>query len=655
MKPSSGEITIDGVSLYANLKAFRSSIGFVPAEYALPQHHTVAEILKEAALLRLPRNATNHERKQRVQALLEIFRLTRLVDCRVEQLGKVDRRKLSIAVELTGFPGLLLLDEPADRLTPAEEVQITTLLKELSTQGLTVIQVNQHSRCVGLSDKVIFLTPGGNLAWFGPAEEAFAFVQSFKPGKSSLNSFGLDDAHEVLANPQSGDGTEWANRFKTHPAYQKYVDDPLNNRHLDLLLQDQPLIRLRSDAEEKLPPTIIPRANGAQQLILLIRRNFRTRSQGKTWLLMIAIPLMVALVDFGLSSPTMSDPQLGDPNRPPVVFGLLVFFDLCVSALLFQNEISKERAIYQRERRATLLSYPYVLSKVWIVGMFGIYQGLVWTVIHFIAIGMNGGLQALPAYGITFTLVAFIGGLLGLLASALSGKTMPSSVWVLILTVPQLFLSTSILPIPQLNSPFSILSTVNPSRYAFETLLTASGYGLDVASDPCWKFFADQRNTLSDIQKLGCPCMGDNIFSICKFPGIHAFYSFVIEQPRPAPPQTNTAINNFPVLPLPRQGETLNQFSGEMDSYAAQLEIYLGNNNAYLSSLKQYPEILANWQRTRSLVIGNAEGLIGEAVDHYGQGFNVDLIGHWSILAAMSLGLVFLIIGIQQGKSITTK
>ncbi|HVP20765.1 MAG TPA: ATP-binding cassette domain-containing protein [Anaerolineaceae bacterium] len=654
IKPTSGEITIDGVSLYENLKAFRSSIGFVPAEFALHQHHTVAEILEDAALMRLPRRASTNDRKQRVQALLETVKLVQVADRRVGQLSKVDQRKLSIAVELAGYPGLLLLDESAGGLTPFEELQITTLLHELTKQGLTVIEVNQLSRCVGLSDKVIFLAPGGFLAWFGPAGEAFAFLQSFKSADSAVDSFGLEDAHEMLASPQSGDGTEWAKRFKAHPAYQKYVDDPLHDRYPNLLLQSQPLIRLRSIAKEKQPPAIVPRANSAQKLMLLIRRNTRLWWRGKTLLLMLAIPLIVALFDFVLSSPTMLNPQLGDPTRPPVVFGLLVFLDLLASALLFQNEIFKERAVYRRECRTTFLSFSYVLSKVCLVGIVGIYQGLVWTLVHFAATGMSGGIQGLLANGLTFTLAAFIGGILGLVASALSGTAIMIPAWVLILTVPQLFLSGAIIPLAQLNFPFSLLSGINPSRYAFETLLTTSGYGLDVASDPCWQLPSGQRNGLTDGQKQGCACMGDNIFSICKFPGIRAFYSYVIEQPRPVPPEANSAINNFPVQPLPKPGETLDQLAAEMNSYAAQIESYLGNYDAYLSTLRQYPETLANWQRMRSQIIGNAEGVIAEAIDHYGQGFDVNLTGHWSILAAMSLVLVVLLIGIQNGKSYAT-
>ena len=301
-------------------------------------------------------------------------------------------------------------------------------------------------------------------------------------------------------------------RFKAHPAYTKYVDDPLHNRYPDLLLQSQPLLRLRSSAQEKLPPAIVPRANAVQELILLIRRNSRILWRGKTWPWLFALPPLVACCDFFLSSPTLLDPQLGDPVRPPVVFGVLIFLDLIISALLFHNEIFKERTAYQHERRTTSLSFLYILSKVWLVGLFSIYQGLVWTIIHFAATGMAGGFQVLSANGITFILVAFIGGLLGLIASTLPRTAGMHTVWVLLLTIPQLLLSGAIIPLSQITPPIGSLSVVNPSRYAFETLMTISGYGLDVATDPCWQLPADQRSALTDVQKQSCACMGEQSF-----------------------------------------------------------------------------------------------------------------------------------------------
>jgi len=473
-EPSSGEILIDGINLYANLKVFRSSIGFVPAEYALHQNLTVMEILQDGVRLRLPRRATYEAREQRVLTLLETVGLTQASDRRVKLLGTVEKRRLSIAVELIGNPGILLVDKSDEQLTPFEEVQITTLLRELSRQGLTIIQVDERSRSAGLSDRVIFLVPGGLLAWFGPADEAFRFLRSFVPRGIVKDLFGLKEALEILANPQLNEGIEWAKRFKAHEAYQKYVEDPLDNRFPDLMLQTHPLlrIRLRNSSQEKVAPVIVAGGNPAQKLLLLIIRNARLLWRDKTVFSMIVIPPLVALVDFVLFSTATADPE-----RAPIILGLLVFFVLLTAGLLVQNEISKEREVFQRENRTGSMLFPYVLSKVGLVGILALYQGLVWTMIHFAATGMAGGLQVLFPYAITFFLIAFIGGMLGLMVSALSRTPMTSSNWLLLFTLPQLILSGSVIPLRNLTVPFNFLSGVNPSRYAFETLLTTSGYG----------------------------------------------------------------------------------------------------------------------------------------------------------------------------------
>jgi ABC-type multidrug transport system ATPase subunit/ABC-type multidrug transport system permease subunit len=484
VKPASGEILIDGIDLYANLKAFRPVIGFVPSTFALQENLTVAEILREAARLRLPRRTAKHDRQQRVLTLLETVGLTDVTDRRAGSLSRIDKRRLGIAVELMSSPGILLLDEAAEwaeQLTPFEEVQITILLRELARQGITTIQVDHRSRRAGLSDKVIFLAPGGLLAWFGPPDEAFVYLRNLLPRGVAKDLFGLREALEILGNPQIQEGVEWAKRFKADPAYQKYVDDPLNNRYPDLMLQTHPLLRLRlrNASQEKLPPAITPRASVGQKLILLIRRNARLLWRDKTLFSMLAIPPMIALVDF-----LLFPAALLDSNRLPMIFSLLVFLVLLSSGVLFQNEIFKERAVYQRENRTSSLSFAYILSKVWIVGIFAVYQGLVWAIIHFVATGMAGGPQLLLPYGITFFLVAFIGGILGLMVSALSRKEMTTGSWVLLLTVPQFILSGSIVPLQNPNFLIRFLSTLNPSRYAVETMLITSGFGAGLTVSP---------------------------------------------------------------------------------------------------------------------------------------------------------------------------
>jgi ABC-type multidrug transport system permease subunit len=231
-------------------------------------------------------------------------------------------------------------------------------------------------------------------------------------------------------------------------------------------------LRLRNSSQEKLPPPIIPRANAAQKLILLIRRNARLLWRDKTLLSMLAIPPLIALLDF-----VFFPSARAEPDHAPIIFGLLVFLVLLTSALLVQNEISKERMSYHYENRTKTLLLPYILSKVWLVGILAIYQALVWTIIHIAATRLAGVLQAFLPYGITIFLIAFIGGTLGLIVSALSRGTRATTNWLLLLTVPQLILSGSIIPVVNLNFPFNFLSRFNPSRYALETLLATSGYG----------------------------------------------------------------------------------------------------------------------------------------------------------------------------------
>ena len=435
LQPTSGEILIDGVPLYANLKAFRPTIGYVPAEFALHQNLTVAEILQDAATLRLPRRISSQDRKQRVQSLLELVELTQVLERRFGTLSTIEKRRLGIAIELLGYPRLLLVDDSAEPLAPFDEVQITILLREVSRQGITIIYVNPRSRSAGLSDKIIYLAPGGVLVWFGPTDEAFAYLKGLIPRGVVKDLFGLQEALEMLFNPKGREGVEWAKRFMEDAAYQKYVDDPLHNRYPDLLLQTRPLLRLRlrSSSNEKLPPPIVARASGLQKFILWVRRSFRLLWRDKTGFLLLAVPPLIALIYFGLSS------TQGTATRLPLVFDLFVFLVILTSALLFRNEISEERAVYHREQRTNSMLIPYILSKLWLVAVLAVYQALIWTIMNsFTQLGSTGGLQALLSPAITLFLVAFVGGLLGLIVSALSITAMTTTGLLLLLTVPQL-------------------------------------------------------------------------------------------------------------------------------------------------------------------------------------------------------------------------
>ena len=84
-------------------------------------------------------------------------------------LGK--QRIVEIARALVADPMLLLLDEPAAGLRYLEKQELATLLRQLQTEGMTVLLVEHDMEFVmGLTDRLVVMDFGGKLAEGLPAE-----------------------------------------------------------------------------------------------------------------------------------------------------------------------------------------------------------------------------------------------------------------------------------------------------------------------------------------------------------------------------------------------------------------------------------------------------------------------------------------------------
>jgi branched-chain amino acid transport system ATP-binding protein len=122
------------------------------------------------SILRLPR-ARREEREVRERAgeILSFFG-QRLAGYRWEQpaysLSYANRRRLEIARALATQPSLLLLDEPAAGMNPAETHEVTELIGRLRDERGVSILVIEHDMHVveGCSDRVIALDHGVKIA-----------------------------------------------------------------------------------------------------------------------------------------------------------------------------------------------------------------------------------------------------------------------------------------------------------------------------------------------------------------------------------------------------------------------------------------------------------------------------------------------------------
>jgi branched-chain amino acid transport system ATP-binding protein len=130
--------------------------------------HTSAGVVR--AMLRTP----GQRREERAIRELAEQRLAffgdRLMGYRWDQpaysLSYANRRRLEIARATATNPRLLLLDEPAAGMNPAETHEITELIGKLRTEGGYTILVIEHDMHVveGISDRVIALDHGVKIA-----------------------------------------------------------------------------------------------------------------------------------------------------------------------------------------------------------------------------------------------------------------------------------------------------------------------------------------------------------------------------------------------------------------------------------------------------------------------------------------------------------
>lgn len=105
------------------------------------------------------------------RGLLDLVGLAARADDEVRALPFADQRRLEIARALAAEPRLLLLDEPAAGMHPAEVAELRALIARIRDAGVTVVLVEHHMELVmGLSDVVTVLDYGVKIAEGTPAE-----------------------------------------------------------------------------------------------------------------------------------------------------------------------------------------------------------------------------------------------------------------------------------------------------------------------------------------------------------------------------------------------------------------------------------------------------------------------------------------------------
>ncbi|WP_334160020.1 branched-chain amino acid ABC transporter ATP-binding protein/permease [Achromobacter insolitus] len=161
---SPNEIAASGIGrTFQNLKLFD---GLSALENVMVGFYRVQKSSFFSNLLGLPASLAEERRiRQQAYAILKFFELDRYADEPANSLPYGLQRRLEIARAVAAMPDLLLLDEPAAGLNPAETEQLTELIVKLKNMGLTILLIEHHMDLVmAISDHIVVLDYGVKIA-----------------------------------------------------------------------------------------------------------------------------------------------------------------------------------------------------------------------------------------------------------------------------------------------------------------------------------------------------------------------------------------------------------------------------------------------------------------------------------------------------------
>lgn len=169
-----GTIKLDGKDLtkLSMHHRARHGVGYLAQEASVFRKLSVEDNI--LAILQTRKGMSRHDRRKKMESLLEEFQITHIRQSLGISLSGGERRRVEIARALATEPAFILLDEPFAGVDPISVIEIQKIVTHLKQRGIGVLITDHNVReTLGICDRA-YILGGGSILAEGTPEEVLA-------------------------------------------------------------------------------------------------------------------------------------------------------------------------------------------------------------------------------------------------------------------------------------------------------------------------------------------------------------------------------------------------------------------------------------------------------------------------------------------------
>lgn len=478
-KPDSGDVRINGISIYGDDPRLEGVVGFVPQDDLLAEDLTVFQNLYYAAALCCA-GKNREEIITLVNHTLQSLGLYEKKDCRVgSPLSKVisggQRKRLNIALELIRKPSVLFIDEPTSGLSSSDSGLVMDLLHELTLQGKLVITVihQPSSEIFKGFDNVLVLDMEGRMAFFGNPIESVIY---FRTLESLLNSDVGECSTCGNVNPEilfNIIEAKVVDEYGRHTEMRKVTP----SEWAETFRKTSPSLVIKE--ENQVPFSNLRRPGWFRQTLLFLGRDLRRKIANRQYMLITLLegPVLGIILSYiirYIADPTSDVYIFRENENIPIYIFMCIIVALFLGLTISADEIFRDRKMLRREHFLRLNRNSYLMNKILVLAFISALQSFLFLLVANPVLGIKG---LFFSYWLALFATALCANLLGLNISSALNSAIAIYIVIPLLMIPMMILSGAMFPFDRLNRRLArvdkvpIVADLMPTRWSYEALM----------------------------------------------------------------------------------------------------------------------------------------------------------------------------------------